>query len=77
MARALFENWRTGHRGTPIRLLGMGVSGLEPANAAEQSAGDRRDSRAERDIDQVFDEINRRYGDAGVVHGQVLRRKRR
>jgi DNA polymerase-4 len=77
MARALFENWRAGHRATPIRLLGMGVSGLEPANAGEQSQGDQSDSRAERDIDRVFDEINRRYGDAGVVHGQVLRRKRR
>lgn len=77
MARALFENWRSSHRTTPIRLLGMGVSGLEPADGGQQAAGDRRDSRAERDIDRVSDEINRRYGDAGVVHGQVLRRKRR
>jgi len=77
MARALFENWRASHRATPIRLLGVGAAGLEPANAGEQAVGDRRDSRAERDIDRVFDEINRRYGDAGIVHGQVLRRKKR
>jgi len=77
MARALFENWRADHRTTPLRLLGVGVSGLESANLGEQSVGDRRDSHAERDIDRVFDEINRRYGEAGIVHGQVLRRKRR
>jgi DNA polymerase-4 len=77
MARALFENWRSNHRATPIRLLGVGVSGLEPANAGEGSMGDRREGRAEGDIDRVFDEINRRFGEAGVVHGQVLRRKRR
>jgi DNA polymerase-4 len=77
MARALFENWRASHRATPIRLLGVGAAGLEPANAGEQAVGDQRDSRAERDIDRVFDDINRRYGEAGIVHGQVLRRKKR
>jgi DNA polymerase-4 len=77
MARALFENWRASHRATPIRLLGVGAAGLEPANTGEQAVGDRRDSRAERDIDRVFDDINRRYGEAGIVHGQVLRRKKR
>ena len=77
MARALFENWRASHRATPIRLLGVGAAGLEPANAGEQAVGDRRDSRADRDLDRVFDDINRRYGEAGIVHGQVLRRKKR
>jgi DNA polymerase-4 len=76
MARALFENWRASHRATPIRLLGVGVTGLEPANAGDRSAGDRDDSRIERDIDRVADEINRRYGSAGDVHAQTLRRRR-
>jgi DNA polymerase-4 len=76
MARALFEKWRASHRATPIRLLGVGVTGLEPANAGDRSAGDRDDSRAEIDIDRVSDEINRRYGSAGVVHAQTLRRRR-
>ena len=76
MARALFEKWRISHRATPVRLLGVGVSGLEPANAGDRSAGDRDDSRAESDIDRVSDEINRRYGGAGVVHAQTLRRRR-
>ncbi|MGK2927114.1 MAG: DNA polymerase IV [Lysobacterales bacterium] len=75
MARALFETWRESHGNTPLRLLGMGVSGLEDA-ATGAAAGDRLDSRGERDIDRVFDQINSRYGAAGLVHGQTLRRKK-
>lgn len=76
MARALFENWREQHRSTALRLLGVGVTGLERADDGGVAAGDRIDSRGERNIDQVFDEINRRFGDAGIVHGQTLRRKK-
>jgi len=76
MARALFENWRENHRTTAIRLLGMGVSGLEDAQSPAGSAGDNLDSRGEREIDRVFDSINQRYGDAKIVHGQTLRRKK-
>ncbi len=75
MARALFETWRESHRSTPLRLLGMGVSGLEDAGTGE-AAGDRLDSRGERDIDRVFDQINSRYGESKIVHGQTLRRKK-
>jgi DNA polymerase-4 len=75
MARALFETWRDGHRNTPLRLLGMGVSGLEDA-AKGEAAGDRLDSRGERDIDRVSDQINSRFGAAGLVHGQTLRRRK-
>ena len=73
MARALFERWRQGQRGTPVRLIGVGASGLEPAG--ERAAGDRLEGRGERVVDRVLDEINRRYGEAGVVHAQTLRRK--
>lgn len=75
MARALFETWRESHRNTPLRLLGMGVSGLEDAGTGE-AAGDRIDSHGERDIDRVFDRINSRFGASGLVHGQTLRRKK-
>lgn len=75
MARALFETWRDSHRNTPLRLLGMGVSGLEDA-ATGAAAGDRLDSRGECDIDRVADQINSRYGASGLVHGQTLRRKK-
>jgi len=76
MARALFENWRNDHRATPLRLLGVGVTGLEPGGPGEQAAGDRLDSRGEQDIDRVSDQINRRFGEAGLVHAQTLRRKK-
>jgi DNA polymerase-4 len=76
MARALFETWRDSHRSTPLRLLGMGVSGLEPAGVGEAAVGDRLDSHGEKAIDRVFDQINRRYGEAGIVHAQTLRRKK-
>jgi DNA polymerase-4 len=75
MARALFENWREHHRGTPVRLLGMGVSGLQESDVSGQAAGDRLDKPVEQEIDRVFDRINKRYGESKITHGQTLRRK--
>jgi DNA polymerase-4 len=77
MARALFENWRDAHRATPLRLLGMGVSGLEDAGSGKQTVGDQLDSRGEQDVDRVSDQINKRYGGGKLVHAQTLRRKKR
>jgi DNA polymerase-4 len=76
MARALFENWRESHRTTPVRLLGMGVTGLEQADSPGHDMGDRLEGRGEQKIDRVFDSINQRYGDAKIVHGQTLKRKK-
>jgi DNA polymerase-4 len=76
MARALFERWRESNRTTPVRLLGMGVSGLEDALETGESVADRIDSPREQRIDLVLDSINQRFGEAGVVHGQTLRRKK-
>jgi DNA polymerase-4 len=76
MARALFENWRSDHRTTPLRLLGVGVTGLEPGGSGARAVGDNLDSRGEQDIDRVSDQINRRFGAAGLSHAQTLRRKK-
>jgi len=76
MARALFENWRSDHRATSLRLLGVGVTGLEQGGPGTKAAADRLDSRGEQDIDRVSDQINRRYGETGLVHAQTLRRKK-
>ena len=76
MARALFENWRKDHRSTPVRLLGIGVSGLEETRPADHSSGDLIDSRTEQEIDRVIDRINSRWGDSKIVHGQTLKRKK-
>jgi DNA polymerase-4 len=76
MARALFEKWREQHRNTPVRLLGMGVTGIEESGIAEQAAGDRLDKPVEQEIDRVFDLIIERYGESKITHGQALRRKK-
>jgi len=76
MARAQFGSWRDKHRTTPVRLLGMGVSGLEPENAEGKARGDQLDSRSEQSLDRVFDRINQRYGDAKIVHGLALRHRK-
>lgn len=76
MARALFEKWREQHQNTPVRLLGMGVTGLQQSDAVGQAAGDGLDKPVEQDIDRVFDQINQRYGESKITHGQTLRRKR-
>lgn len=72
MARALFESWRESHKSTPVRLLGMGVSGLEESH----SAGDLADSHSDQALDRVFDTINQRWGEVKIVHGQTLRTKK-
>jgi DNA polymerase-4 len=76
MARALFESWRNTHRTTAVRLLGMGVSGLEAEHAPGHDDGDQVDSNEERSLDRVFDDINKRYGGDGIGHGLSLHRKR-
>ena len=77
MARALFETWRGQHRMTAVRLLGMGVSGLEPEMTDGKSRGDQLDSRSEQSLDRVFDRINQRFGDTKIAHGLSMRKKRK
>ena len=80
MARALFENWRSSHQGTAVRLLGMGVSGLEnqfgKTGKGDNDIGNQLDSQSEKSLDAVLDSINQRYGEKQIVHGQTLRRKK-
>jgi hypothetical protein len=54
----------------------MGVTGLEQESGDDKAAGDRLDSSTERRLDKVLDRINRRYGDAKIVHGLALRRSK-
>lgn len=79
LARALFEGWRASHRSTAVRLLGVGASGLEHRLGVEgegADAGFPLDGPSDGRLDSVMDQINRRYGDAKIVHGQILRRRR-
>jgi len=63
VASGLFRSWLESHSNTPVRLLGVGVSGLEEST---QEAGQ---------IDQALDEISERYGDNMITRGLALERK--
>jgi len=71
MARALFEKWRSEHRNTPVRLIGVGTSNFED----EPSPGEQGDTR-DRKLDRVLDGIRDRFGEEQITHGQALRRRR-
>lgn len=76
LARALFQAWRQQQPGTPVRLLGMGVSGLEYRFADDAAVGDQADLPAQQKLDRVLDTINQRYGKSKIVHAMTLRRRR-
>ncbi len=78
LARALFQAWRQQQPKTPLRLLGMGVTGLEHryADNAVAESGDQADLPAQQKLDRVLDTINQRYGKAKIVHAMTLRRRR-
>ncbi len=76
MARALFDKWRGNNLATPVRLLGMGVSGLEDETDPMHHDGDQADSPSEQRVDRVFDDINKRFGKAHIVHAQTLKRQK-
>jgi DNA polymerase-4 len=76
MARALFESWRENHRATPVRLLGMGVSGFEDADRSAYGQGEGTGGSDDQKLDRVVDQINTRFGQNGMTHAQTLRRKK-
>jgi DNA polymerase-4 len=69
MARALFEKWRSEHRHTPVRLLGVGTSNFE----TEPTPGEAP-SRRDKQVDQVIDIIKDRFGEERILHAQELKR---
>ena len=64
VARGLLENWLQSHANTPVRLLGVGVSGFEDC-ALEPGQ-----------IDRALDEISAKYGNEMITHGLALERKK-
>jgi DNA polymerase-4 len=78
LARALFQGWRQQQQTTPVRLLGMGTSGLQyhAALDAATDAGEQLEGPGQQKLDQVLDSINQRYGSSRIVHGMTLRRRR-
>jgi len=68
-ARALLQTWLQDHINTPVRLLGVGLSGLE--DPGEQ--GNEYDSVTQKALDKTLDEIQRRYGEDKAMHALTLK----
>ena len=68
-ARDLLKIWLQEHLNTPVRLLGVGVSGLEEPDAR----GIDYDTSAQKALDKTLDEIKRRYGEDKATHALAMR----
>jgi len=67
-ARALLQIWLQEHLNTPVRLLGVGLTGLEEPDGR----GIGYDTPAQQALDKTLDEIKRRYGEDKAVRGLTL-----
>lgn len=72
-ARQLLEKWLQEHLNTPVRLLGVGVSGLEEPD----EHGIDYDSPEQKVLDSTLDEIKRRYGENKLTHARAMRTDRK
>ena len=66
--RVLLQKWLQEHLNTPVRLLGVGLSGLEEPD--ERGIG--YDTPAQKALDKTLDEIKRRYGDDKAMRALAL-----
>lgn len=66
-AREMLEQ-RLGRAGRPLRLIGVGVSGLIPETEGQLELFRETESRAES-IDRLLDKINEKYGDDSIRRG--------
>lgn len=64
VAKALLKGWLRENAGTPVRLLGMGVSGLQEPDSEPAP------------LDSTTDVITERYGDRAITRARALRRDR-
>lgn len=68
-ARLLLHTWLEQHLNTPVRLLGVGVSGLETPDAS----GINYDSESQKTLDRTLDEIKQRFGENKAMRALALR----
>jgi DNA polymerase-4 len=73
LALSLLQSWLGQNQNTPVRLLGVGVSGLE----APDSHGLVFDTAQQTALDQTMDRIKRRYGDDKAMRALALKGKNR
>jgi DNA polymerase-4 len=74
-ARDLLNKWLEDHHNTPIRLLGVGLSGLEKKGRSDAAL----DSAGQEALDATLDAIKKRFGVDKAMHALELttRQKRR
>lgn len=72
-ARDLLQNWLEQHSNTPLRLLGVGVSGLE----SPDTGGISYDPESLKTLDRTLDEITRKFGEDKAVRALALRVKKK
>jgi len=72
-ARSLLQTWLDEHQNTPVRLLGIGVSGFETAD--KHSFG--FDTARQTALDQTMDAIKRRYGENKAMRALALKHKKK
>lgn len=70
-ARTLLEAWLAEHRNTPVRLLGLGLSGLEQSGGQ----GGPYDARRQSKLDETLDAIRKKYGDDKATRALALKNK--
>lgn len=73
-ARHLLEQWRAEHPYSPVRLLGVGVSGLEPARQMDLFASEVETSSSQ--VQELIKEVRQRYGSKALRKGPELDEER-
>ena len=72
-ARQLLQSWLEDHLNTPVRLLGVGVSGLESPDAR----GISYDLQSQKALDRTLDEIKQKYGEDKAMRALALRMEKK
>ena len=70
-AQVLLQTWLAQNQNTPVRLLGIGVSGLEQPDKHGMVFDTARQTR----LDQTMDKIKDRYGEGKATRALALKRK--
>jgi DNA polymerase-4 len=71
--RAMLQVWLAENSNTPVRLLGIGVTGLEKPDAR----GIEYDTATQKTLDKTLDEIKRRYGEDKATHALAMKTKKK
>lgn len=69
-AKRIFEEW-FGTSGGPLRLIGMGVSGLSSEGSGQRLLFSDPEEQKEKSLDSAFDRIREKYGRSSLSRGKT------